>query len=193
MKNIIFIVALLSIFSNCKKEEPPANIIEDPTDTIPAVVDTPIIQLGKGYVLKNGIVWNAPFEAWFYRSDSVFQINVEFVNANLYGEHFFLRDIPCKEGRYSLELRRVFVNHRNQIPDAGFAIFQDYDQGMGFYDTDTTRTDNFLEVLHYDPVEKIAEGQFQVTLKNRDSPPQNGTPKYIYMAQGKFHLKIKQP
>lgn len=193
MKNFIFILAMLSFLANCKKNQPPVDIIEDPTDTIPTVIETPIIELGKGYVLKNGIAWNAPFEAWFYHSDSVFYINVEFVNANLYGEHFFLRDIPCKEGKYPIELRRALINHLNQVPDAGFAIFQDYDQGMGFYDTDTTRTDNFLEVLDYDPVEKIVEGQFQVTLKNRESPPDNGTPKYIYMAQGKFHLKIKQP
>ena len=134
-----------------------------------------------------------PSKRGFIKPDSVFKITVEFVNANLYGEHFFLQDIPCKVGKYPVELCRVFVNHRNQVPEANFAIFQDYDQGMGFYDTDTTRTDNFLEVLDYDPVEKIVEGQFQVTLKNRDSPPDNGTPEYISLTQGKFHLRIKQP
>ncbi|MCE7925139.1 MAG: hypothetical protein DYG98_18960 [Haliscomenobacteraceae bacterium CHB4] len=64
---------------------------------------------------------------------------------------------------------------------------------MGFYKTDTTRTDHFLEVLHYDPIEKTIEGQFQVFLKNTSSPPKNGTSEYISLTEGKFHLKIKKP
>lgn len=193
MKNIIFIIAALSILANCEKNQSPIDIPVDPNDTIPSVTDTPIIQLGKGYVLKNGVVWNAPFEAWFYHSDSVFQIWVEHVNSNLYGEHFFLQDIPCKIGRYPVELGIALINTRNLIPEAGFSIFQDYDQGLGFYKTDTTRTDHFLEVLHYDPIEKTVEGQFQVFLKNTSSPPKNGTSEYISLTEGKFHLKIKKP
>ena len=65
---IIFILATLSILANCKKNQPPVDVTEDPTDTIPIIIDTLIIQLGKGYVLKNGIAWNAPFEAWFYQA-----------------------------------------------------------------------------------------------------------------------------
>src|SRR5690606_9872096 len=129
------------------------------------VVDTPVIQLGKGYVLKNDVVWNAPFEARFYQADSVFKIKIEFVNSNLYGEHFFLSDIPCRKGTYPVELLRVLINHANQVPDAGFMIFQDYDQGMGRFETDTTRTDHFLEILRYDPAEKTVEGKFQVFLR----------------------------
>lgn len=193
MKNIFFVITLLSILANCKKNQPPVDVLEDPTDTIPTILDTPIIQLGSGYVLKNGIVWKAPFEAWFYGSDSVFKIKVEHVSSSLYGEHFFLLDIPCKEGKYAIELHHILVNHMNQIPGASFAIFQDYDQGMGIYETDTTRTDHFLEVLHYDPAEKTVEGRFQVFLKNTFSPPEPGTPDYISLTEGKFHLKIKKP
>lgn len=193
MKNIIFIIAALSILANCEKNQSPIDIPVDPNDTIPSVTDTPIIQLGKGYVLKNGVVWNAPFEAWFYHSDSVFQIWVEHVNSNLYGEHFFLQDIPCKKGRYPVELRRVLINHRNQIPDANFAVFQDFDQGMGMYEIDTTRTDHFLEILRYDWEEKTVEGKFQVFLRQTLTSPGPGVPDYISLTEGKFHLKIKEP
>ena len=194
MKNIGFALLLLAYLSNCQKNNLPIpGTPVDPVDTSIVVVDTALLPLGQGAVLKNGVAWNAPFEAWYYHSDSVFQIRAEIVHSNLLGEHFFIIDIPCKKKKYSLEYHTI-ANNRNLVPESFFAMSQDYDQGIGDFYVDTTRLDNYLEVLHYDSTEQTAEGRFQVFMKKRYSDnPWPGVPDSIYLTEGKFHLKIKKP
>lgn len=196
MKNIIFIFGLINLFYiyNCGKPGLVGHIIEDPVDSVVVPVDTPLIHLGKAYVLKNGIDWEAPFEAWYYHADSVFQLRADITYSNLRGEHFFLTDIPCKAGKYPVEYFR-YSNWQNQTPEAGFRITQDYDQGVGNYYTDSTRTDHYIEVLRYDAKQKTVEGRFQLFFGKRASGGFQwpDVPDSIFLTEGKFHLNVKKP
>ena len=194
MKNIGFTLLLLAYLSNCQKNNLPIpGTPVDPVDTSVVVVDTALLPLGQGAVLKNGVVWNAPFEAWYYHSDSVFQVRASILYSNSLSEDLFITDIPCKKGKYIIEYM-IFYNRRNLVPEAGFTMTQDFDQGIGNFYVDTTRLDNYLEVLHYDSTEQTAEGRFQVFMKKRYSDnPWPGVPDSIYLTEGKFHLKIKKP
>ncbi len=73
-------------------------------------------------------------------------------------------------------------------------MMQDYDQPIGDFLIDTTRTDHFIEVIKYDSTTQTVEGRFQVFLKKE---PSNtvwpGVPDSIFLTEGKFHLKIQEP
>lgn len=194
MKNIVIISILITTFYNCEKPDTISPDIKNPIDTVIAPVDTPIIQLGKARVLKNGVDWEAPFEAWYYHSDSVFQLRADITYSNLRGEHFFLTDIPCKTGKYPVEYLRYF-NRQNQIPEGGFSLTQDYDQGIGNYYTDSIRTDHYVEVLRYDAIQNTVEGKFQLFFGKKPSGGFQwpGVPDSIFLTEGKFHLYVQTP
>ncbi|GAB4487158.1 MAG: hypothetical protein OHK0019_01830 [Saprospiraceae bacterium] len=188
MKNLLFAMALLSIMANCKKNQSPVDIIiEDP-------IDTPIIELGKSFVLKNGTIWEIPFHAWYYRTDTLFQFRAKILHSNLVSENFFIRDIPCEAGKYPIEFFPSLSGLNNGRPESAFIMMYEYDQPIGDFVVDTTRTDHFVEVIRYDSVAKTVEGRFQVFLgKKPTNVPFPGVPDSIFMTEGKFHLKIEDP
>ena len=73
-------------------------------------------------------------------------------------------------------------------------MMQDYDQPVGDFLIDTTRTDHFIEVIKYDSTAHTVEGRFQVFLKKEPSNTiWSGVPDSIFLTEGKFHLKIQEP
>ena len=195
MKNIIFIIALLSVLANCKKNQiPPTDLVDNPIDTVQTPIDTPIIELGKVFVLKNGTPWDIPFKSIYYRTDTLFQFHAKILYTNLVKESFFLRDIPCRAGIYPIEFYPYLAGFNNAIPESAIAMTYEFDQPIGDFLVDTTRTDHFVEVIRYDSIEKTVEGRFQVFLgKKSTSVPFPGVPDSIFLTEGKFHLKIEDP
>jgi len=193
MKYILIATILVLILANCGKNQSSIGEPGPPVDTTQMPIDTPIIKLGEGYVLKNGITWNAPFEAWYYQTNNLFQIWVEITYPNYRGEHLFITDIPCNKGKYPIE-NWAHLIPRNQIPNCFLRVTQDFDQGIGSFSTDTTRNDHFIEVIKYDSIARTVEGRFQVFLKKEPSNTQwPGVPDSIFLTEGKFHLKIQEP
>jgi hypothetical protein len=194
MKNILFIIAMLSILANCKKNQPPIDIPDDPIDTTQNPIDTPIIELGKSFVLKNGVQWNVPFNAWYHTNTHArFRVSAKVTHSNLIQESYFLQDIPAKIGRYAIEYKTP-QNYGNYIPESTFIMMYEYDQPIGDFMVDTTRSDHFVEVIRYDSVAKTVEGRFQVFLgKKPTNVPFPGVPDSIFMTEGRFHLKIQDP
>ena len=194
MKNIIFIIALLSILANCEKNQPPVDIPDDPIDTTQTPIDTPIIELGKGFVLKNGDEWKAPFNAWYHTNTHTrFQVRAKVTHSNLVSESYFLHDIPSKIGKYLIEYKTP-QNYNNYVPESTFIMMYEYDQPIGDFMVDTTRIDHFVEVIRYDSIAGIVEGRFQVFLgKKPASVPFPGVPDSIFLTEGKFYLKVQDP
>ena len=194
MKNILSIIAMLFIWAIYKKNKPPIDIPDDPIDTTQNPIDTPIIELGKSFVLKNGVSWDVPLSAWYQsNANDKFRLRAKIVYSNLQSESFSIYLIPCLPGVYPLEYFAL-GNFSNQIPEAVFVMMYEYDQPIGDFMVDTTRTDHFVEVIRYDSVAKTVEGHFQVFLgKKPTSVPFPGVPDSIFLTEGKFHLKIQDP
>lgn len=194
MKNVLYILALLLTLVNCKKNQIPVDAPLDPVDTIQTHIDTSNMELGKCFVLKNSEQWNVPFKCTYYRKDTTFRIDADILHSNLLEEHFMLRDIPCRPGRYSIEFFPSLAGLNNGLPESFFSYTYELDQPVGSFLIDTTRTDHFVEVTQYDSLTKTVKGQFQVFLgKKPSSVPFSGVPDSIFMTEGKFHLKIEDP
>jgi len=179
-------------FGNCEKNNSPVDVPDDPIDTTQTPIDTSIIGLGKGFVLKNGTSWAAPFKAWYHaNTHSRLQVRAEITSASLRSESLFLHDIPCEVGKHPVEYYAL-KNFNNRVPEV--ALMQDYDQPIGDFLADTTRSDHFLEVLRYDSIAKTVECRFQVFLgKKPTNVPWPGVPDSIFLTEGRFHLKIEDP
>lgn len=63
------------------------------------------------------------------------------------------------------------------------------DQLFKSYRVDTTRSNQFIEILHYDSIQHIVEGRFQAILG--DKPSWSFLPDSMKMTEGKFRLKLK--
>jgi hypothetical protein len=188
MKNIFFVVAIFTLagFSNCEKNPLPPS----PPDI---TVNPPVIELGKSFVLKNSEEWEVPFNAWFHSNPSRFQLRAEILYSNLVRESFFLHDIPCKKGIYGIEYFNYFT-FNNSIPEALFVATYEFDQPVGDYYIDTTRTDHFVEILEYDSIKHTVQGRFQMFLgKDPSSISFPGVPDSIFLTEGKFNLRIQEP
>ena len=195
MKYIFFAIIFVGLFNTCKKTASIPNIIEDPIDTTVHIADTLIIQLGKGYVLKNGIEWDAPFQAWYHtNTEKRFQVRAEILHPNFIEESFFIQDIPTQVGKYDIEFFPLLANLNNFTPESAFTMIHEFDQPVGDFLIDTTRTDHFVEVLKYDSINKIVEGRFQMFLAKRKlNNTYPGVPDSLFLTEGKFHLTIKKP
>jgi hypothetical protein len=184
---LCFLLALF--FCSCKKDD--SNQI-DPPDP-PVVVDTSIIALGKASVLRNGVLYTGIITAKYreYNGVNTFRISgTKFSSGGLIDETFSISDIPLQKGKYPIEQSSA-TGHGNGIPQAGIGWIVDTDQFAGGQLPDTSRTDHYFEVIRYDSVKHIAEGRFQVFLKNyKNSPILPGIPDTISFTQGKFHLNI---
>jgi len=180
-------IALFALTMSCSKSKPEALVDPIPVDTIP--VDTAIIELGKVSVLKNGVPWNASFYARYNTGDFGNFIFSGKATNNSLDEGFHLYDIPSKKGIYLVE-RSMLWNHNNNIPNGGLGIVLDLDQLLNYYRVDSTRANQYFEILRYDSVTHIVEGRFQTFLEGPSDYP--FLPDSIALTEGKFHLKIEE-
>lgn len=188
-----FLAFLLFPYGCDKTQEP---IKPDLTDTTP--VDTPInhiIGLNQTYCLLNNLPWLGKIEAAYYKDDkSRFLLHGQVTYNTLKSEYLTIQDIPSSTGKYNVEKYRLVPIFFNYTPNANFSIVQDFDQGIGDYQIDTTRQDHFIEIIRFDTLDNIVEGRFQLFMP-LDTPASNWTPAppaYISITEGKFHLKIKE-
>ncbi|MEZ4967368.1 MAG: hypothetical protein R2791_19160 [Saprospiraceae bacterium] len=187
MKNALFFLFLSFILLQCKKDSG-QDSIPDPPEYVP------VLPLGQADVLKNGVVWEAPFDARYYTGTyERCYLKAKILHPNLIGESFFLKDIPCKAGTYQVEYYTL-SNFGNFIPESFFSMISEFDQPIGDFDIDTTRSDHYVEVLRYDSVARTIEGRFQMFLKKEPMAAQwPGVPDSIYLTEGKFHLQLEDP
>ncbi len=153
MKYILFVALFIAaLLPNCKKEH---IIIKtpEPIDTI-VPIDTVqhIIDLGQSAVLKNGVLWNAPspcgaFYEYLTKRRFSLKGRKTYANSGL-TETAFIKDIPLVIGKHSITMTRSLSDFNNGIADAGYTM-ANYDEGIGNFDPDTTRTDNFIEAVAY--------------------------------------------
>ncbi len=188
MKNTFFIVFLLSfLLPNCKKEQ---IIIQTP---IPVDTVKHIIELNQGTVLNNAVPWNATFISYYYGfgSKSKFQLRMKKSLSNGLKESLFIQDIPGRLGTYPIKFGHSTPEYNDGIPDSAYGI-SNYDEGLGNFYPDTTRSDNFIEVLRYDTLTNEVEGRFQVFMGLRFGPSTlPGVPDSVFLTEGKFYLKIQ--
>ena len=185
MKNLAKLLLLLTIVAACNKTTP-----EEPITPAPTPVDTiyHIIELGKASVLRNGIPWNADFYAEYYPNDKTrFWITGQSMQ-NGYDHYLSLDDIRCKVGFQKFE-QGTWQNGTNGIPETDYFVALDGDQLFKTYLIDTTRSNQFIEILHYDSIQHIVEGRFQAILG--DKPSWAFLPDSMKMTEGKFQLKLK--
>ncbi len=193
MKYILFVsLFMATLLPNCKKEQ---IIIKtpDPTDTIVSI-DTMhhIIGFGESVVLKNGILWNVPY-ATFYMGLLKKRFSIKGGNeySNGLSEVSFITDIPLTLGKHSITMETSLSDFNNGIADAGYTMAV-YDEGIGSFRPDTTRTDNFIEVLRFDTVTNEVEGRFQVFMGQWGAhSPVSFVPDSVFLTEGKFYLKLQ--
>ena len=189
MKNALFFLFLSVILLQCKKDSG-QDSIPDPPEYVP------VLPLGQAGVLKNGVVWEVPFNAWYYTGVNAHArcfIRAKILYPNLISESLFLEDIPCKEGVYPMEYFTL-SNFNNYTPEVFFTMISEFDQPIGDFKIDTMRNDHYVEVLRYDSVAHTIEGRFQMFLKKRQMTLQwPGVPDSIYFTEGKFHLQLEDP
>jgi hypothetical protein len=184
MKYIIFPLILLGLLIGCTKEKP-----VDPTDPTPPVdTTTHIIELGKGSVLRNGMEWNANFSAkYFVNNKSRFVIYADLQETG-FDHSLSISDISTLIGMQNIE-RPNFWNRNNGVPNASYFVILDQDQVINTYKSDSTRTNQFIELLRYDSIHHIVEGRFQTFLEGPNT--WWFLPDSLAMTEGKFHLKIQ--
>lgn len=194
MKGFVFSLLLIALFFACTKEQPVPPIITppDPVDTTIVPIDTYIIGFGKSFVLKNNENWNVPIEAKSYsgRYDN-FRLRCKITDVNLRSQGFTIYDIPRKTGMYLMEYD-FYWREGNLIPQPFFWISQDFDQNIGMYQVDTTKSGSFIEVLYYDSLANVVEGRFQVFMGKESGQNAWNVPDSIFLTAGKFHLKIQE-
>ncbi len=195
---IFFIASLLMCLPTCKKNDTP--IVDGPIDPIDTIVSPPIdshiIGLGKGFVLKNGQPWNVPFNTWFFHSDSAFVLDAGATYSNGVRDVFRISDIPCKPGKYNFEFWPAPTSlYPNLVPHASYGMIYDIDQPIGSFFLDTLKNDQFIEVIAYDSLTNIVEGRFQIFTKKKPNsgwqPAGVVVPDSIAFTKGKFRIQVK--
>lgn len=194
MKYYIFIGSMLLLASTqCKKEASEDTTVKpEPIDTIKPI---PIFRDTLA-VWKNGIKWDATAEGLSHSfsqgsSKRFFLRGIKKVSSSIM-ERFYISDIPCKVGHYSVDDGRSLSTLNNSIPQPLHVYVIDEDQGGGSYYADTTRMDNFVTIIRYDSIGKTIEGKFKIAMK-LDKAANNlpGIPDTISMTNGYFRVKLK--
>ncbi len=195
---IFFFAGIFMCLPTCKKSDAPiVDVPVDPIDTIISPpVDSHIIGLGKGFVLKNGQPWNVPFNTWFFHTDSAFVFHANYIYSNGVEQFFRISDIPCKAGKYAFEYWPAPTSlYPNQVPHGSYGMIYDTDQPIGNFFLDTLKNDQFIEVIAYDTLTKIVEGRFQMFLKKAPftgwQPSGIVVPDSIAFTEGKFRMEVK--
>ncbi|HAD11114.1 MAG TPA: hypothetical protein DCF33_01625 [Saprospirales bacterium] len=184
MKSLILTLTLIGLLVGCTKETP-----IDPTEPTPPIdTTTHIIELGRGSVLRNGVLWTPAFSARYYLSDKS-RINITAkLRENGFDHNLTLADIEVSKGLHMFE-SSTYWNGNNKIPEVGYFVSLDLDQQLNSYNVDSTRTNQFIEILRYDSVEHIVEGRFQTFLEGPNT--WWFLPDSMAITEGKFHLKIQ--
>ena len=184
MKYLTFICALFLGLTACSKNDTETPIIDPPPmDTL-----THIIELGKTSVLSNGVPWNGIFSASYVPNDRRrFYIRGN-LSLNGFDHRLSIGDISSKTGLQEVERGNLW-NGSNGIPEVIYHVSLDQDQLLNFYLVDSTRSNQFVEILRYDSINHIVEGRFQTFLEGPTT--YSFLPDSIAMTEGKFHLKIK--
>ena len=190
MRFHLFFLFVLAIFVACRKDalnpEPP-----------PITNDPPIIELGKSSMLKDGQLWDLPLKATVYQPFNGVQTlrigGVRYLSNGLVEEGFSFRDVMPQKGKYALScycnLQAIAIDG---VPEVLIGWIVDKDQLAGTMHIDTTKTGDYIEVIHYDAVQQTVEGRFQVHMKNRSSGPLPwNLPNEVFISEGKFNLKIE--
>ncbi|HAD11113.1 MAG TPA: hypothetical protein DCF33_01620, partial [Saprospirales bacterium] len=181
MKSLILTLTLIGLLVGCTKETP-----IDPTGpTLPVDTATHIIELGKGSALRNGMPWNAAYSAHYYSNDRSRLFLFAKFKENGFDHSFSIDDISLYKNLQSIE-RPTLWNGNNGITEASYFVVLDEDQLFNSYKVDSTRTNQFIEILRYDSVEHIVEGRFQTFLEGPNS--WSFLPDSMAITEGKFHL-----
>jgi hypothetical protein len=193
LRFISIFITILFLGNACQKEQ--TSITKKPGDSLPdtTVTSKDIIELGKCTCLKNDKFWSPKANATYHpdRKD-VFMISAGLTDPNLRTFSFLASDIPTKKGKYNLEYFKSW-DEVNFIPQMVVYVAQDYDQLIGTYRIDTTRTDHFIEVVSFDSTAGTVQGRFQFFTfdKSVTSPSSWGLDPKINLTEGKFHLKLQ--
>jgi len=86
--------------------------------------------------------------------------------------------------------RTSLSNGNNNIPQARLSFILYLDQQLNYYNVDTTRANQYVEILRYDSVNHIVEGRFQTFLEGPSG--YSFLPDSVALTEGKFHLKIEK-
>lgn len=196
MKHFYFAAfAALLVLAQCQKDSPEGiAVTPEPIDTTPT---TPPVFKDTLAVWKNGARWEGSVDAFLHPaaqgSGKRFVLRaVKKVNISI-TERFYVSDIPCKIGDYTIDDGRTLATLNNGIPQPRFVYVIGDDVGGGYYYPDTLFTGNFMRVLRYDTLSQIVEGAFHFVM-NVDKQTGNipGIPDTISMTNGYFKVKIKQ-
>lgn len=195
MKYTLFISSLIVLCAaQCKKDPIQPVVPTDKPDPIDTIKPT-IVWRDSFFAEQNGSMWKADWKGVYHNRLQIprfYILGVKMHNAYL-AQWFYLDDIPIKVGLYKMDTGRTLSTLNNSIPHASVLYVIDQDQGAGNYDVDTTRSDNFVNVIRADSVLKIVEGTYKVTLKhNKIGPYAAGIPDTIIMDKGYFRAKLKQ-
>ena len=190
MRHFILIAVVTAVFfSNCRKEQ---IIVRTPNPI--DLIDTSkhIIESGRGFVVKNGSEWAATFKtSYHYETKKRFFLKVALNYTDGLKEVFAIEDVPIKVGKHFVECVRQISDLSNFVPNA-FYTMSNYDEGIGNFYPDTTRTDNFIEVLYCDTIKNEVEGRFQVFMIEPGGPSTlPGVPDSVFLTEGKFYLKLQ--
>ncbi len=183
----LFVVAVLP---DCKKEK---IIIKtpEPIDTI-APIDTVqhVIGFGQGSVLRNGAIWDGYYKALYeYNTKLRAAVKIQKKYSSI-TETAYISDIPLAIGKHYITMTTSLGDFNNGIADALYTM-SNYDEGIGTFFPDTTRTDNFIEILHFDTIANEVEGRFQVFMGKNGELPVPGVPDSVFLTEGKFYLKLQ--
>ncbi|MBL7807247.1 MAG: hypothetical protein JNN28_05520 [Saprospiraceae bacterium] len=184
MKEFILFLFIGTLFLECTKEkslDPVPPVI--PVDTV-----THIIEFGKATVKRNGPLWKAAFSARYYSNQKArFYLEAE-LNENNYDHRFVISDISAIPGYQTIEGKK-WGNGNNSIPNADYFVTLHLDALINSFQVDSTRSNQFIEILRYDSVQHIVEGRFQTFLEG----PNNlwFLQDTVSLTEGKFHLKIQ--
>ena len=193
MRHLLFAALFLAgLLPNCKKEQ---IIIKtpEPIDTI-VPIDTikHIIDFGQSSVLKNSILWDVPYRAYYeYLTRKRFSFRASKQYSSGLRETAFITDIPLAVGRHSVRMVRSFGDFNNGVADGGYTM-ANYDEGIGNFYPDSTRNDNYIEVLRFDTITNQVEGRFQLFM-GKDGGPSTvpDVPDSVFLTEGKFYLKLQ--
>lgn len=194
MAKTVFGLAILCIIPcifSCRKETVQPNPVNPPSN-----VDTArhIIELGRVAVMRDSNAWIVNWNATInpLRPES-FYLNTKNYPAPGLSESLSFSDIPLKTGKYEIEIQKN-SNEGNLIPSVSMGWVLDGDQVLGGLSTDTTKVDNYFEVIHYDSLAQTVEGRFEVFLINHWASTNSSIyplPDSLALTQGKFYLKLK--
>lgn len=184
MKNLFLLFTVFSLLSACSKNNPEEPLAQPP---IPMDTLTHVTEFGNTAFLRNAVPWNGDFFVGFHHNDNTrFAISGTLYKSGI-THSFSITDIPCAVGIHALEPSNG-ANGANGIPQASYSLVLS-DALVKSYKLDTSRTDQYVDVLRYNPAKRVIEGSFQVYFIS----PGNSDylPETLAMTNGKFYVQLQ--